>query len=432
MRMSPSRSRPATCVDRLLGDVARRHHDPDGAATLAEVRDELLERGGGLPALLGERGARPLRAVPGVHLVAGVEQAVGHAGAHAPESDEARSSCADPRVRDVLERPLDRRLAGGQGNARQRESAAAQRAGVAQRLRVAQRTEAERAPGDRSRRPARPPATARTRRSAARPCGTGRSSAGSAARSRRVTAQPSASRMRPCSRSSLACALRRRRHERLQADVGAAAPRHAPSTSASEPASSTGSLPSRAKPSRIATVRSLASCTFGWSKGLMCSLAPTRAVAISHSTNSAPRSAAPSNCWVNTGCPAARSVFERGVLLVVAGPGGGGRRAGRRRRPRRRRAARPPSGSTPVPGLAGRLGDQLLEPQPDRGELRRDHERQLVAALARARSPITVASVPLGLTPKSSWHFASAARRAREQRRDVDAGEHGRARGRTP
>ena len=32
-------------VDRLLGDVPRRHHHPDGAATLAEVRDELVERG---------------------------------------------------------------------------------------------------------------------------------------------------------------------------------------------------------------------------------------------------------------------------------------------------------------------------------------------------------------------------------------------------
>ena len=136
-------------VDRLLGDVPRRHHHPHGAATLAEVRDELGERGRRRAALARERRARPLRAVPRVHLVTGVEQPVGHAGAHAPESDERDLHVLILSVRDVLERSLDRRLAGGHWDARDRQAAAAKRAGVAERLRVAQRAESERASGDR-------------------------------------------------------------------------------------------------------------------------------------------------------------------------------------------------------------------------------------------------------------------------------------------
>ena len=84
-------------VDRLLGDIARGHHHPDRAAALAEVLDELGERGGGRAALLGERRARTLRAVPGVHLVAGVEQAVRSCRRPCARVRQRRSSCAGPR-----------------------------------------------------------------------------------------------------------------------------------------------------------------------------------------------------------------------------------------------------------------------------------------------------------------------------------------------
>ena len=171
-------------VDRLLGDVARGHHDPDRAAPLAEVRDELLERRRRLAALA----RRASRAGPrsGSRRAPRGRRRAGGASCRRPcaRVRRRRSSCADPRFRDVLERPLDRRLAGGHGDARQRagrgRAARRRRRAPARRAACGSRTAVRGSP----RRPARPPAAARTARSAARPCGTGRSSAGSAGRSR--------------------------------------------------------------------------------------------------------------------------------------------------------------------------------------------------------------------------------------------------------
>ena len=67
-------------------------------------------------------------------------------------------------------------------------------------------------------------------------------------------------------------------------------------------------------------MRSFASCTFGWSKGLMCSRAPTSAVATSHSTKSAPTSAGLAELQREHRLAGRAQGVERRVLLVVAVP----------------------------------------------------------------------------------------------------------------
>ena len=89
MMVSPgSRSAPS-CVDRLLGDVPRRQHDPDGPRLL-EQADELLEIGGGGDALAGQRLDGRRVAVEHHAFVAIARQAANDVAAHAPQANHAK------------------------------------------------------------------------------------------------------------------------------------------------------------------------------------------------------------------------------------------------------------------------------------------------------------------------------------------------------
>ena len=108
----------------------------------------------------------------------------------------------------------------------------------------------------------------------------------------------------------------------------------------------------------------------------MCSRAPTSAVAISHSMKSAPIAGGIVVLELDREdrLPGLAEIVERDVLILPARPGAevdeepvvaiGGRRA--------KRLAR--DGEHARALLAGRLRDQLLEPQPDARERRRRHE----------------------------------------------------------
>jgi hypothetical protein len=132
---------------------------------------------------------------------------------------------------------------------------------------------------------------------------------------------------------------------------------------------------------------SLASCTFGWSNGLMPSTHPATAVANCAMKNRRPRSVRDCSRTVSTGCPASISarqaaawdssglsavddVDEHAVAAVGAGT--------RERLARHRQDARAL--------LAGRFGHQLLGPEPERRQGRIGDERELVAAAERELS----------------------------------------------
>src|SRR5215211_5197413 len=115
------------------------------------------------------------------------------------------------------------------------------------------------------------------------------------------------------------------------------------SRSSSEPESSSG-RPS----SRMRAVLSFASCTFGWSNGLIPSAQPATAVANSVTKKIRPRSAAP---------PITRPVVVGWPARLVG------------------------HGQDALAVLPGRLGEQLLDPQPEARYRLRDHVGQLVAAV---------------------------------------------------
>ena len=155
----------------------------------------------------------------------------------------------------------------------------------------------------------------------------------------------------------------------------------------------------------------------------MCSRAPTSAVAISHSMKSAPRSAGRSNCWVKTGWPAARRVLSAasaGSCLALADlheeAVGAVRLDLAERLARDRQHARA--------GLAGRLGDQLLEPEADRGQIGGQHEGQLVAAPGvGVRDHLR--ERPGGIHAEVVVALGERGRGAPDHGADVDPGEHG-------
>ena len=76
-------------LDRLLGDLAGRDHHPDRARR-AQLRGQLLQRGGALGALAGQLGDRVGVDVVGDDLVAVAHQPARHVGAHPAEADDSQ------------------------------------------------------------------------------------------------------------------------------------------------------------------------------------------------------------------------------------------------------------------------------------------------------------------------------------------------------
>ena len=127
---------------------------------------------------------------------------------------------------------------------------------------------------------------------------------------------------------------------------------------------------------------SLLSCTLGWSNGSIPSRWPARAMATSQRKNSAPRSMASSIVWVITGCPALGQGLELRLRVATGGVGGLDRDEDAVVAVDRGRAQRlAGDGQDALAFLAGALGDQLLDPQPDGFQRRRGDERDLVATL---------------------------------------------------
>ena len=100
-------------------------------------------------------------------------------------------------------------------------------------------------------------------------------------------------------------------------DGGAASANSARSASSSA-SSTSGSLPSLAYCSRTLFVLSFASCTLGWSNGLLPRTQPPTAVANSAKNMIRPRSSGPSKSTVSVGCPAFAS-----SISGVTKPGSG-------------------------------------------------------------------------------------------------------------
>ena len=165
----------------------------------------------------------------------------------------------------------------------------------------------------------------------------------------------------------------------------------------------------------------LAAATSGWSKGLMPSAAPHSAVATSHSSTWAPR--------------------RRTARRAQARPPGGRRRPGRRApaaawrladgdeqpvvavdrgRPERLADDRHDAGAV----LAGGLGEQLLEPQPEGGDCSGRGRRSACRGPPAPPAASDAASRAAGLAAGGVGRSASVhGRRRCQQRRDVDAGE---------
>ena len=168
---------------------------------------------------------------------------------------------------------------------------------------------------------------------------------------------------------------------------------------------------------------SLASCTLGWSNGLIPSAQPATAVANSEKKKIRPRSFAPAAVTRD------RRVAGRGERLAPPPRGAGRarrRRAGARTRGRRRSAEASASGSSaigrmPRPCLPVDSATSCSAHSPNDVERRVDHERQLVAAAQRElaeRGAEPQARVAVGQLAVLRRHL-----RALEHRLDVDAGQ---------
>ena len=81
MMVSPESSSVAQLRDRVLRDVARRQHDPDGPWFI-ELCDQLLEIGAAGDALADERLDRRRRAVEDHAPMSVAREAAHHVGAH--------------------------------------------------------------------------------------------------------------------------------------------------------------------------------------------------------------------------------------------------------------------------------------------------------------------------------------------------------------
>ncbi len=175
---------------------------------------------------------------------------------------------------------------------------------------------------------------------------------------------------------------------------------------------------------------SLASCTFGWSNGLISSAQPATAIANSETKNSRPRSAGPSLVSVTVGWPASAtdatnsSSSSRSARRRCAGM----RTRGRRRTRPGRRAAHPRPAGSPCPacrstrrraalptGRSSSIGSETTNVS-----LSRPLERELADRRRRATDRSSTRS------SRSARRSARPTWRAVQQRLDVDAHQHGR------
>ena len=85
MIASPGSKHRSHVLDRLLGDLARRHHHPDRARR-AQLRRQVRQRGGALGTLPGQFGDRVGVDVVGDDAMAVAHQPPRHVGAHAAET----------------------------------------------------------------------------------------------------------------------------------------------------------------------------------------------------------------------------------------------------------------------------------------------------------------------------------------------------------
>ena len=143
-------------------------------------------------------------------------------------------------------------------------------------------------------------------------------------------------------------------------------------------------------PERISLVRSLASWTLGWSKGLMPRSRPPPRSRTPSGTSPRPGPARPRLRSSADGCPAC---LERRELaaphLPPAGAPDSRRRSGRRRTPRAARDGSPSTGRMPLPSLPVDSAISCSSHMPKRSTGAPDGEGQLVAPREgeRRRSP---------------------------------------------